>query len=132
RLLRLVEIDHTLAQHRTENALNQFDANAANRLEDMIAQLKDRPHATVIQLEQTPDGIDWLIEQWRTIDQALDLEPSLSLPDFTQALLLHGLHPDERRQTRITRGFSSWNQVASGKIQGASNDGKTPAKPITP
>src|SRR5690606_8558391 len=71
-------------------------------------------------------------EQWRTIDQALDLEPSLSLPDFTQALLLHGLHPDERRQTRITRGFSAWNQVASGKIQGESNNGKSPAKPITP
>lgn len=114
RLRRFLTFDTSLERQRADHALNRLDTAAATELERLKALLPTQPNLAVTQLRQTPEGIDWLIDQWDAIAFYLERGEPLPVEKFTQSLLLRGEHPDLRNATRQAYCLSSWDLKAKG------------------
>ena len=71
---REAERENAAIAERVRNAIDEFDEQRGVRVDALVGALFDSPSGAVRNLRRMPEGVDRLLEAWRTLRRDLDRE----------------------------------------------------------
>ena len=107
RLKRCQRYDVATLSTRVRHAVESFNQERTAELNRAIDRLDREPELVVERLRSDPDGLDWMIEQWLSLRQALTLGDGLGFGSSEVATMHHLM--GERFELKAT--FRGWPLV---------------------
>jgi hypothetical protein len=101
---------------RVRHAAEDFDAAHLDRVEDLMARLGENPRKIGRELRRSPEGLDALIEAWRTLRRELTREarPMWTIVSLEQAARLTGRRVEDLAGTRLDAlGRATWGSFTA-------------------
>ena len=100
---RAAERENAAIAERVRNAVDAFDEERGRRVDALFGSFLDDPRGAVRNLRRMPEGVDRLIEAWRTLRRDLDREGQhrWDSPQLARAANLAGVPHLDAHGTRI-------------------------------
>jgi hypothetical protein len=123
RLEKCEEFDVSATANRIRHAVEVFDDNRLTEVEELAARLANQPATVARRLQNSPEGVDWLIRNWGELREDL-LNPERAAWTLNHWTRLEQLLGNPGGNYRMSRGYALTQAVSGYFVYLSSHDGE--------